>query len=411
MIQTYEICNTKVMELPYPNPRCKKTKTHKLSNNRLNENCLGRIAYPQVTKLCVEKCSFDNSDLSFLRYYPSLVKLEISKSDTIETIDAIANCPRLQGLKIANTRVKCLHGLEFCRDLKSIHFYRVYPPNLDALNGMKLISLHIWNSKYNPKADILTHLPEILPSLKSLISNDTNSIVTIPSYPKLTYLELSGQNIKEISHQPKVKNVIIRRTSICDLEFLRGSPVVRLACDGNKDLTSIDALNNSNIISIQCINNKLTRLPSMPQLVSLNCSGNKIYTLKDLVNSPNLISLTCSRNSLLNLRGLENMKNLKSLNASNNDIFDISAIKNFSSFDYLFLSNNMIIYLPDCKFLNTRKRYVHYYFDHNLIEDITHLTKNTGIWVYLFDNPLNPESLQMCCERYRSRGFVVRQGY
>lgn len=395
------------MELPYPNLRSKKSKTHLLKGNRLNGECFGKAMYAHVTEMTIDSCNFDDGSLDILRYYPSLTFLKIRRSGSIDTLEAIANCPQLKELEIESTLINSFHGIEFCQDLKSLILYTCGPANLDALNGMNLVRLTILNRRVRGEENhpVLDHLPEHLPYLKNLTCHYHDIIERIPSYPRLRSLSLEGRSIKEIGHLPRLVNIRIDGTSISDLEFLRGSPIVTVSCNNN-NLTTIDALEGFAIKTLSCNDNKLTTLPSMPYLTSLFCSRNKIFTLQGLIESSELTDLNCSHNSLLNLRGLEGMKRLKTLCASNNDIFDISAIKDFPSFDYLDLSNNMIMHLFDYKFFNTRKQYSYYNFDRNHIEDITHLSKNTNVTVDLSNNPLNSKSRQMI-RHPNSQGFVA----
>lgn len=398
------------MDRPYPKPRNPNAKAHIFKKSKLNGTCFKSGSYPGVTKLDIYDCTFEDRQLSILRYYPSLVFLSIQNSAPIENFEGLSNCPNLKSLIIGTTMVNSMHGIEFCQELMAIEMVDTRVNNLDFLEGAGLKTLIV--REYSGMVDRMNgpipRLPENLPRLLSLCYYDSVSLVErIPSYPRLKILSLSAKSIKEIGRQPKLTLANVTGTRIRDLEFLRDSPVSNVECSGNA-IRSIDALTNSGVVNLRCLGNRLTRLTKMPSLVELSCERNRIFTLEDLSESTKLTTLNCSDNRLLNLRGLERARCLRTLTADNNDIFDIGAIKDHSSFDQLSFRKNMIMYLPDCRFLNTRAKYGHYCFNGNLIEDITHLTNNTNIWVYVDNNPLNPESLGIVTRIYsRRRGFVI----
>ena len=78
---------------------------------------------------------------------------------------------------------------------------------------------------------------------------------------------------------------------------------------------------NNNVITLNCSGNKLTHLPenmNFPSLEKLYCYRNNLTHLPENMNFPNLKELCCSGNNLTHLPENRNFPNLIILNCYNN---------------------------------------------------------------------------------------------
>jgi uncharacterized repeat protein (TIGR01451 family) len=121
-------------------------------------------------------------------------------------------------------------------------------------------------------------------------------------------------------------------------------------CSGIVNATNL-AANSSNISSLEglqyfdslsvlwCLNNQLTSLPSLPNIIELYCNNNLLTSLPSL---PNIIELYCNNNLLTNLPSLPS--SLTKLECSYNQLTSLSSLPN--SLTTLYCYNNQLTSLP-----------------------------------------------------------------
>jgi hypothetical protein len=139
------------------------------------------------------------------------------------------------------------------------------------------------------------------------------------SYEILT-IDISSKDIKSLPDLTRFKNLKELNCSDNELTFLPTLPqnLTSLNCCNNK-LTSLPTL-PQNLIVLYCRNNKLTSLPTLPQnLIALYCRSNRLTYLPNLPQ--NLIILFCYDNKLPYLPNLP--QNLEVLYCNNNPIYEI----------------------------------------------------------------------------------------
>ncbi len=169
-----------------------------------------------------------------------------------------------------------------------------------------------------PDANFVSYLQSIIPSAMNGSSlNITNTLVTT-STQILNVFSQAITNLDGIQYFNSLNN---------------------LQCQNNF-LTSLPTLPNS-LKSLACQNNSLTSLPSLPNtLTYLNCSYNFLSTLPVLSNS--LISFICNNNNLINLPVLPN--SIEYLYCNNNSLSSLPTLPN--SLTDLDCSNNNISCFP-----------------------------------------------------------------
>jgi Leucine-rich repeat (LRR) protein len=86
---------------------------------------------------------------------------------------------------------------------------------------------------------------------------------------------------------------------------------------------------------------------NFPNLTELNCSFNKITTLKELGNCINLQILDCSNNLITTIEGLRHCVNLKTLDCSHNHITTLEGLSNCVNLQRLCCHDNHIVTLDE----------------------------------------------------------------
>jgi Leucine-rich repeat (LRR) protein len=159
----------------------------------------------------------------------------------------------------------------------------------------------------------------------------------------------------------KVKQLDLNFKGINDLTGIEGfTDLVTLDCSNNK-LTQLASLSNPNLQHIRCANNRLTSLSFLPEsLVSLDCSGNKIKFVYDLpedllvfVANGNPIAwlpklpihlqrLSCSGGKLTQAPSFPD--ELTEINLNHNQLKKLGKLP--SQLSKLLLNNNQLLGLP-----------------------------------------------------------------
>jgi len=117
-------------------------------------------------------------------------------------------------------------------------------------------------------------------------------------------------------------------------------PIIDISCNGIKSLPELTRFQN--LKELNCRNNELTFLPTLPQnLTSLNCCDNKLTSLPTLPQ--NLIVLYCRNNKLTSLPTLP--QNLIALYCRNNKLISLPTLP--QNLRILFCYDNQLTYLPN----------------------------------------------------------------
>ena len=90
-----------------------------------------------------------------------------------------------------------------------------------------------------------------------------------------------------------------------------------------------------NLIELDCSDNKLTSLKGIEELTNLewlDCSNNKLTSLEGIENLDKLVEIYCYDNKLTSLKGIENLDKLEFLDCRDNplpysDLFNLDKIK------------------------------------------------------------------------------------
>jgi uncharacterized repeat protein (TIGR01451 family) len=354
-----------------------------ISGNQLDTTCKG------VTGLRNLDISYSGAlDLTGLQYFDSLFGL-------MSYGNAVAYWPRLPStlkrLEVGNSVLDVWP--QFPEGLESLTCYvcnissiPALPSSLKALfcsdNMLKgLPTLPAALEYLNCSNNIIEELPALPPGLKSLVAIE-NKLETLPLLPsglrsidvksnRISHLPALPQELRQLNILGNVLDSLPalpdslanlscsnnRLTSMpllppgleilsCGINRITGalsgktSRLIHVNCDSNS-ITGLD-IHASSIQSLSCNGNLITRLPAMPEILTLSCSKNKLLELPLL--PPSLISLDCSFNQIEKLPELPGQ--LRVLNCRANKLAELPDLPQNSLGFVLDCADNQITDLP-----------------------------------------------------------------
>ena len=199
----------------------------------------------------------------------------------------------------------------------------------------------------------------------------------------------------------------------------QGEPVYQEDIDGLFELTA-EGAHLSDLSGIG-------KCSELRKVFFVDCHVSNLIPLSGLTK---LEKLNLSENQIYDLAPLDTLTSLDSLDLSENYIRDLSPLAGLTKMEYLYLDYNVIQFisplenLKDLKVLNIRSNQVSNLFvlsdltnldfldlAYNEIYYIRYLVDNPGIGsgdiIYLYDNPLNNESVNSFLPALRQRGVTV----
>lgn len=249
----------------------------------------------------------------------------------------------------------------------------------------------------------LTTLPD--PSLLSCLNELTcsaNRLSSVPFYPRLTFLSMAGNNIKDLSsyHQSHLKyldasfNKHFRfdiHLPCCEQLYLTDCKLTKLDLNLTPKLQLLDVSNNQithlvggiGLIELDIQNNKISEIDYYPKLKRLVADNNK---LTKLPTYPQLVSVSISSNHLV---AIPSQPLLRKLIANNNDITEIGDMPSLELCD---LSHNS---LKEIKLLSGTLKYLSLHF--NPIKD---LELSDSILRYIKELRINFDTYQSIYKKY-----------
>jgi uncharacterized repeat protein (TIGR01451 family) len=201
-----------------------------------------------------------------------------------------------------------------------------------------------WLQDYIPSAMNGNQMDINSPEVTSLnIMNVSNreiaDLTGIEYFPSLVFLECNNNKLTSLPSLPSSLSILYcYDNQLTSLPSL--PPNLGLLWCSNNELTSIPSL-PSNLDVLSCDNNHLTTLPALsPPLRNLNCGNNELTSLAPLPAS--LTSLSCRANLLSNLPSLN--ASLRYLICDSNQLTILPALND--SIVYLDCQNNQLTSLP-----------------------------------------------------------------
>ena len=271
-------------------------------------------------------------------------------------------------------------GVGTLEDLALMPYLRTLVINGEQLGDLsylagftKLESLDLSGCRFSPEAlSVLANLPS-LTTLK-LVDTGLSTIASLEEVQKLTYLDLSGNTIRNLE-------VL---SDMSDLAYLNLTHNALTSLDALTPLKNLEELD----ISFNSVSS-LEPLAGCTKLKELIATNNQIKSVSGLEDLALLEKLSLDYNQLTDVSGLASCTNLVVLHMSNNTISDISALSTLTKLDTFGFSYNQIAALPawpegsalriidgsynkltDINILGTMEQLSYVYMDYNSITDI-----------------------------------------
>jgi internalin A len=291
-------------------------------------------------------------DISALAELRNLTYLKIQSRSIIEDLSPIATLDNLTTLELSIDRAWTydppldILPLESLRNLTSLTIISDDFKSLNISLSPKLVSLSITVEKGPVTFDLgslvdCTNLKEL--KLKCAIKGtDTFSALT-----RLQSLDLSDNDIIDISHLSKCKNISI----------------LNLGNNSISDITSLSSLPNLDTLNLQ--NNKITDISPvslLTKLSSLDLQNNQIPEISSLASLTNLKILKLSHNLIEDVSALVFLKNLSSIWLGANKVKNITSLSKLPNLREVLLDGNPIdnVYIDEVTSLRQKGVTVYY---------------------------------------------------
>lgn len=344
------------------------------------------------------------TSLSFILPFTNLINLDCSNTN-ISSLDFLKNHKKIQNLYCSNTKMNSLSGIENCPNLNRLNCSNNNITSLDELsNSVNLIFIDISNNQIislEPlqKCFSLSYLYCSNNQIKSLkgignsvyisrldcSNNEICSFEEVILNDKLTFLNCSNNQLKSLKGLENVYNLANLNCSNNKIYSLKEigycDELAVLDCSNNQIQSLKDIKNLYYIENFNCSNNQISSFEGSFQgdenfssytpkrnmvvhdflalgmkLKYLNCSNNKITSLKYFQIAFSLIKLDCFNNQITSLNGLENAVRLYNLDCSNNQIISLNELKNAVNLYDLDCSSTQITSLSGIEYcVNLRK--------------------------------------------------------
>jgi Leucine-rich repeat (LRR) protein len=160
----------------------------------------------------------------------------------------------------------------------------------------------------------------------NLSNNVITKIENIVSLPNLSFLDLTGNRIKEIAAHPTVKSLkvlILAKNQIEEIKNLECLPCLEVVDIHDNRIRHLNfkCLQNARVINLS--SNMIESLEvnaSMPHLLELNLRRNQIVEVKDLADMPALKKLYLSNNNISSLDQVSCLPELVDLTLETNPV-------------------------------------------------------------------------------------------
>lgn len=165
-----------------------------------------KITMKGITKNDAQECgwlSLDDmelKDLEFLRFFPNLTTLMLSKITGLQNVEGLRYCPNMADIEFYNTAVSDLNGIRYCVHLNNFQYY----PNQNT--GMRT------------DLSFLQELGKL--ECLDMVNCNISDVSPVSWCKALSYLNLSKNPIKKISPLSTLPLLGEIDLSECNLETL-----------------------------------------------------------------------------------------------------------------------------------------------------------------------------------------------
>jgi Leucine-rich repeat (LRR) protein len=235
--------------------------------------------------------------------------------------------------------------------IRSLNFVYAPIPNLIPLLGLTNLE-NLYLSPINHKA--IGDLNEMKNLRHLSITNNyltAEVLDTLEGNSNLTSFALSNnllENLRFLKGFPSIRQLDVASNKLISLSSLPElSRLEEVILDNNplRDIEALEQCKALKVLSVDQLNNKITRLPSistLEEISAVNSYGIRVLFQNYLSKVPNLRKLNLSNNLLKDLGFLQGnvSQNLKELDLSNGYLNSIEELEQFPNIEKLDLSNN-----------------------------------------------------------------------
>ena len=310
-------------------------------------------------------------------------------------------------------RLADLRGLEYAGDLKVIYLSGSGLSDLSPLAQLtNLAELHL---DHNDLADLAPLQGLLALTQLRIDNNQISDLAPLSPLTNLKDLYARHNQIADVSPLSVLTNLSqlnLDENSITDVSPLSSLvELTQLSLYQNRitDISPLSSLTNLHELSLDY--NQITHVSPLSPLVNLthlSLEGNQITDVSGLSSLANLTDLSLEGNQITDVSGLSSLVNLTDLSLRGNQITDISPLSSLVNLRHLLLEGNQVTDISALAHL-TQLRLVD--LRGNRITDISPLVENTGLgegdMVYLSDNPLSADSINVYLPQLESRAIGV----
>jgi len=233
----------------------------------------------------------------------------------------------------------------------------------------------------------------------------------------LTSLDASKRNIADLTGLEQCTSLIMLNlntnqiSEITPLANLTNLTTLWLGGNQISDIQALVNLTNLTHLYLHCNQISDSNLPALTNLTNLTClelSDNQISDITPLANLTNLTDLFLHNNQISDISPLANLTSLTVLWLAYNQINYVTPLANLTNLIYLDLWVNQI---SDITSLANLTNLTYLILGNNQINDISPLVDNLGLRdgdeLWLFDNPLSEDSINIYIPELEARGVIV----
>jgi Leucine-rich repeat (LRR) protein len=307
-------------------------------------------------------------DVKELAFFPLMEELNLT-GNTIDSIISLPVVPKIRSLTLSNNRIKdfaAVHrapqleyldisynplgncnSLPILPKLQTLNISGISIGNLSRLNNFPLLhtlKMNSCNEKLLETIPALTNLTELEITSMALSADDGKALKAIGRLQNLKQLNIASNDLHNLyTIEADVFEKRKEKKNFSDLEFNFPSSLEELNIAYNKILSLEGIEKLPNLTSLDFSGNGLYDMTSIKyceKLENINMSGNKINKLTELQQLIHLTSLQLSDNGVSDLTDLRNLSQLRYLDISKNQLSDISVLSGLSNLITLDISNN-----------------------------------------------------------------------
>ncbi|BDR55288.1 hypothetical protein KIMH_13990 [Bombiscardovia apis] len=193
--------------------------------------------------------------------------------------------------------------------------------------------------------------PKLAAKIATALRTSTSATLTTALVDSLDTLKAQSAGIvsvEGIQHFTKLREIRIDNNQITDISPITGLPDLSTLSANSNQITTVGALDNPSLQSLQLQINKISSIASinwtnLTKLQNIDLANNQITDISPVTGLPSLTGLRAQNNQITNLGSFDN-PNIEHLYLKNNKITSVSSVNwsNLTKLQNIDLANNQI---------------------------------------------------------------------